>query len=161
MAIANSDGSVVLSLKISTKKALENFKGKIAQIAKEKKGLTIFVEEAKRLQAQLKQLEKEYALLLTQADAIGGGREFSTQMEYLQNSIKRTKSELKETQEAITALGTKSTKSFSAMAASVKNFGKRVAGIIKSALIFSVLYKVMQSVVKLFKNILMSDEEFR
>ena len=41
MAIANSDGSIILSLKISTQKAFQDFKGKIAQIAKQKKGFTL------------------------------------------------------------------------------------------------------------------------
>lgn len=161
MAIANADGSIVLSLKISTQKAFENFKGKIAQIAKEKKGLTILVEESKRLQAQLKQLEKEYALLLAQEQILGNDATLGIKMEKLQGSIETTKSLLKETQDAAIVLGKKSTKSFDDMSKGLKTLGKRIAGIVKSALIFSVLYRVMQSVVKLFQNILMSDEEFR
>ena len=161
MAIANEDGSIVLSLKISTQKAFDNFKGKIAQIAREKKGLTILVEETKRYQAQLKQLEKEYALLLAQEQIAGDDKTLATKMASVQRSIERTKILLKETQDAASVLGKKATMSFDDMSNGLKKFGKRIAGIIKSALIFSVLYKVMQAVVKLFKNILMSDEEFR
>lgn len=48
-----------------------------------------------------------------------------------------------------------------AVGGALKKVGKRIAGIIKSALIFRVIYKVMQSIMDMFKKILMSDEEFR
>ena len=161
MAIANSDGSIILSLKISTQKAFQDFKGKIAQIAKQKKGFTILVEEAKRLQTRLKELEKEYALLLSKEKQFAAEPWFGQKLLYIQDMIKSTKKSLNEYKSAIGSLGKKTKTSFDDMSKGLKVFGKRIAGIIKSALIFSLLYKVMQSVVKLFQNILMSDEEFR
>ena len=161
MAIANSDGSIVLSLKISTQKAIGKLKGDIAKIAEGKNAFYVLSEEAKRYQNQIKDLERQYALLLSKQDEFGENKNLVGRLEDLRKRIEYNKEQLKETNQAISFLGKKATKSFSTMAAGAKNFGKRIAGIIKSALIFSVLYRVMQSVVKLFNNILMSDEEFR
>lgn len=163
MAIANSDGSIILSTKIvfdGLDKAAQTIKNKFAKISQEKNAFSYFSEEAKKLQLRIKELEKEYALLLMQADNMSG-KEFAVRAESIQDLLTANKVALKEAQSVMVALGKKSTKSFDDMSKGLKNFGKRIAGIIKSALIFSLLYKVMQSVVKLFQNILMSDEEFR
>ena len=63
MAIANSDGSIILSTKIifdGLDKAAQTIKNKFAKISREKNAFSFFTEEAKRLQGQLKELEKEY-----------------------------------------------------------------------------------------------------
>lgn len=161
MAIANSDGSIVLSLKISTQKAIGKLKGDIAKIAEGKNAFRVLSDQAKQYQNKIKDLEKQYAILLSRQDEFGDNPNFARRLEYLQERIKYNKQSLNETTSAIGMLGKKAKKSFSDMSASAKNFGKRIAGIIKSALIFSVLYRVMQGVVKLFNNILMSNEQFR
>ena len=164
MAIANSDGSIILSTKIvfdGLDKAAQTIKNKFAKISREKNAFSFFTEESKRLQGQLKELEKEYAILLSKENELGNNETFTYKLADLEAKIAGTKWQLKETMEQLGALGKKSTKSFDDMSKGLKNLGKRIVGIIKSALIFSVLYKVMQAVVKLFQNILMSDEEFR
>ena len=161
MAIANSDGSIVLSLKISTQKAIGKLKGDLAKMAEGKNAFRVLSEESKRYQNQIKDLEKQYAILFSRQNEIGDNPNFARRLDDLRKRIEDNKESLKATNQAISFLGKKATKSFSAMSASAKQFGKRIAGIVKSALIFSVLYKVMQAVVKLFQNILMSDEEFR
>lgn len=156
MAIANSDGSIVLSLKIVTDgvdKVIKSVKNKFASLKEEKSSIIAITEAIKLQRAELKRLNDEYTQRIVSGQA-GTGKE-------LKKQIAEETAYLKELENVATSLGARATKSFSAMAASAKKFGKRIAGIIKSALIFSVIYRVMQSVVKLFKNILMSDEEFR
>ena len=161
MAIANSDGSIVLSLKISTQKAIGKLKGDIAKIAEGKNAFRVLSEESKRYQNQIKDLEKQYAILLSRQDEFGDNPNFVRRLDDLRKKIEYNKESLKETNQAISFLGKKATKSFDDMSNGLKKFGERIAGIIKSALIFSVIYRVLQGVVKLFNNILMSDEEFR
>lgn len=161
MAIANSDGSIVLSLKISTQKAIGKLKGDIAKIAEGKNAFHVLSDQAKQYQNQIKDLEKQYAILLSRQDEFGDNPNFVRRLDDLRKKIEYNKESLKETNQAISFLGKKATKSFDDMSNGLKKFGKRIAGIIKSALIFSVIYRVLQGVVKLFNNILMSDEEFR
>ena len=161
MAIANSDGSIVLSLKISTQKAIGTLRGELAKISQGKNAFNVLSARAKQLQTELKSLEKEYAILISQEQALAGDAKYEAKLSDLGSSIRNTKRDLADVNSALGALSKKATKSFSDISKGLKNFGKRIAGIIKSALVFSFLYKAMQSVVNLFKNILMSDEEFR
>ena len=155
MAVANSDGSIVLTTKIDTGgvgKALDIIKNKFSALKDQRTTIASITEAIKMQKERLQELNKEYAQRVASGQA--GTSELKEEIEL------ETKA-LKELEQAATTLGKKSTKSFDDMSKGLKTFGKRIAGIIKSALIFSVLYKVMQSVVKLFKNILMSDEQFR
>jgi hypothetical protein len=155
MAIANSDGSIVLTTKIDTGgvgKALDIIKNKFSALKDQRTTIASITEAIKMQKERLQELNKEYAQRVASGQA--GTSELKEEIEL------ETKA-LKELEQAAATLGKKSTKSFDDMSKGLKKFGKRIAGIIKSALVFSVLYKVMQAVVKLFQNILMSDEEFR
>ncbi len=158
MAIANSDGSIILTTKLDISpisKALSALKGKFASLKEQKATIQTLTTAIKDQQFVIKQLEMEYALLISQ------GKGNSKNAEELQNRLKLLRAELNQLTGAASAMGVKTAAASTKAAQGLKKFGKRIASIVKSALIFSVLYRVMQSVVKLFNNILMSDEEFR
>ena len=158
MAIANSDGSIIITTKLDVtpvSKALNALKSKFASLKEQRSAIQALTTAIKDQQFVIKDLEKEYAMLVAQ------GKGNSTNAEELKARIAELKAELQQLTGAASAMGVKTAAASTKAAQGLKQFGKRIAGIIKSALIFSVLYKVMQAVVKLFKNILMSDEEFR
>ena len=158
MAIANSDGSVVIGVKLSTRsleRGIQNIKNKFAELKNQKLTFEILARSIRISEGALADMNREYAELIAR------GGENTKRAEQLRATIKGTTQRISELRSASEILGKKATKSFDDMSKGLKKFGKRIAGIVKSALIFSVLYKVMQAVVKLFQNILMSDEEFR
>lgn len=158
MAIANSDGSIIITTKLDVtpvSKALNALKSKFASLKEQRSAIQALTTAIKDQQFVIKDLEKEYALLVAQ------GKGNSTNAEELKARIAELKAELQQLTGAASAMGVKTAAASTKAAQGLKDFGKRIAGIVKSALIFSVLYKVMQAVVKLFQNILMSDEEFR
>ena len=158
MAITNSDGSIIITTKLDVtpvSKALNALKSKFASLKEQRSAIQALTTAIKDQQFVIKDLEKEYAMLVAQ------GKGNSTNAEELKARIAELKAELQQLTGAASAMGVKTAAASTKAAQGLKQFGKRIAGIIKSALIFSVLYKVMQAVVKLFKNILMSDEEFR
>ena len=158
MAIANSDGSIIITTKLDVtpvSKALNALKSKFASLKEQRSAIQALTTAIKDQQFVIKDLEKEYAMLVAQ------GKGNSTNAEELKARIAELKAELQQLTGAASAMGVKTAAASTKAAQGLKQFGKRIAGIIKSALIFSVLYKVMQAVIKLFKNILMSDEEFR
>lgn len=158
MAIANSDGSIIITTKLDVtpvSKALNALKSKFASLKEQRSAIQSLTTAIKDQQFVIKDLEKEYAMLVAQ------GKGNSTNAEELKARISELKAELQQLTGAASAMGVKTAAASTKAAQGLKQFGKRVAGIVKSALIFSVLYKVMQAVVKLFKNILISDEEFR
>ena len=158
MAIANSDGSIIITTKLDVtpvSKALNALKSKFASLKEQRSAIQALTTAIKDQQFVIKDLEKEYAMLVAQ------GKGNSTNAEELKARIAELKAELQQLTSAASAMGVKTAAASTKAAQGLKQFGKRIAGIVKSALIFSILYKVMQAVVKLFKNILMSDEEFR
>ena len=158
MAIANSDGSVVLTTKIDVSgvsKAIDELKSKIDSVKEKKAAIQQLTQAIKDQQYVIKQLQIEYALLVAK------GQGNTAQAGELRERIKALTAELGQLSGAATAMGVKTAAASTKAAQGIKKFGKRIAGIVKSALIFSVLYRVMQAVVKLFGNILMADEEFR
>jgi cell division septum initiation protein DivIVA len=158
MAIANSDGSIIITTKLDVtpvSKALNALKSKFASLKEQRSAIQALTTAIKDQQFVIKDLEKEYAMLVAQ------GKGNSTNAEELKARIAELKAELQQLTGAASAMGVKTAAASTKAAQGLKQFGKRIAGIVKSALIFSLLYKVMQSVVKLFQNILMSDEEFR
>ena len=158
MAIANSDGSVIITTKLDVtpvSKALNALKSKFASLKEQRSAIQALTTAIKDQQFVVKDLEKEYAMLAAQ------GKGNSTNAEELKARIAELKAELQQLTGAASAMGVKTAAASTKAAQGLKQFGKRIAGIVKSALIFSLLYKVMQSVVKLFQNVLMSDEEFK
>lgn len=158
MAIANSDGSIIITTKLDVtpvSKALNALKSKFASLKEQRSAIQALTTAIKDQQFAIKDLEKEYAVLVAQ------GKGSSTNAEELKARIAELKAELQQLTGAASAMGVKTAAAFTKASVGLKEFGKRIAGIVKSALIFSLLYKVMQAVVKLFQNILMSDEEFR
>lgn len=158
MAIANSDGSIILTTKLDVtpvSKALNALKSKFASLKEQRSAIQSLTTAIKEQKFVIKNLEKEYAVLVSQ------GKGSSANAEELKARIAALKAELQQLTGAASAMGAKTAVSFTKAAQGLKKFGKRISSIIKSALIFSVLYKVMQAVVKLFQNVLMSDEEFR
>lgn len=158
MAIANSDGSIIITTKLDVtpiSKALNVLKSKFASLKEKRSAIQALTTAIKDQQFVIKDLEKEYAMLVAQ------GKGNSTNAEELKARIAELKAELQRLTGAASAMGVKTAAAFTKAEQGLKQFGKRIAGIVKSALIFSVLYKVMQAVVKLFKNVLVSDEEFR
>ena len=158
MAITNSDGSIIITTKLDVtpvSKALNALKSKFASLKEQRSAIQALTTAIKDQQFVIKNLEKEYAMLVAQ------GKGNSTNAEELKARIAELKEELQQLTGAASAMGVKTAAASTKAAKGLKQFGKRIAGIVKSALIFSLLYKVMQSVVKLFQNILMSDEEFR
>ena len=158
MAIANADGSIVLTTKIDVSgvsKAIDALKRKIDSVKEKKAAIQQLTQAIKDQQYVIKQLEIEYSMLVAK------GQGNTAQADELRERIKSLKAELDQLSGAATAMGAKTAAASTKAAQGLKEFGKRIAGIVKSALIFSLLYKVMQSVVKLFQNVLMSDEEFK
>lgn len=158
MAIANSDGSIIITTKLDVtpvSKALNVLKSKFASLKEQRSAIQALTTAIKDQQFVIKDLEKEYAMLVAQ------GKGNSTNAEELKARIAELKAELQQLTGAASAMGVKTAAASTKAAQGLKQFGERIAGIIKSALVFSLLYKVMQSVVKLFQNILMSDEEFK
>ena len=158
MAIANADGSIIITTKLDVtpiSKALNALKSKFASLKEQRSAIQTLTTAIKDQQFVIKKLEKEYAMLVAQ------GKGNSTNAEELKTRISELKAELQQLTDAASAMGAKTAAASTKAAQGIKQFGKRIAGIVKSALIFSVLYKVMQAVVKLFQSILMSDEEFR
>lgn len=158
MAISNSDGSIILTTKIDTSgvsKAIDALKRKIDSVKDKKAAIQQLTQAIKDQQYVIKQLEIEYSMLVAK------GQGNTEQAGELRERIKALKAELEQLSDAATATGVKTAAASTKAAKGLKEFGKRITGIVKSALIFSLLYKVMQSVVKLFKNVLMSDKEFK
>lgn len=158
MAIANADGSIVLTTKIDVSgvsKAIDALKRKIDSVKEKKAAIQQLTQAIKDQQYVIKQLEIEYSMLVAK------GQGNTAQADELRERIKSLKAELDQLSGAATAMGAKTAAASTKAAQGLKQFGERIAGIVKSALIFSLLYKVMQSVVKLFQNVLMSDEEFK
>lgn len=158
MAIANSDGSIIIPTKLDVtpvSKALNALKSKFASLKEQRSAIQALTTAIKDQQYVIKQLEIEYSMLVAK------GQGNTEQADELRERIKGLKAELDQLSGAATAMGVKTVAASTKAAQGLEQFGKRIAGIVKSALIFSVLYKVMQDVVKLFQNILMSDEEFR
>ena len=158
MAIANSDGSIIITTKLDVtpiSKALNALKSKFASLKEQRSAIQALTTAIKDQQFVIKQLEMEYAMLIAR------GQGNTAQAEALKTRLTALKLELTQLRGAASAMGVKTAAAFTKASVGLKKFGTRIAGIIKSAVIFSLLYKVMQSVVKLFKNILMSDEEFR
>jgi cell division septum initiation protein DivIVA len=158
MAIANSDGSIIITTKLDVtpvSKALNALKSKFASLKEQRSAIQALTTAIKDQQIVIKDLEKQYAMLAAQ------GKGNSTNAKELKARIAELKAELQRLTGAASAMGVKTAAASTKAAQGLKKFGGRIAEMIKSALIFSVLYKVMQSVVKLFNNILMSDEEFR
>ena len=158
MAIANSDGSIIITTKLDVtpvSKALNALKSKFASLKEQRSAIQTLTTAIKDQQSVIKDLEKEYAILVAQ------GKGNSTNAEELKARIAELKAELQQLTGAASAMGVKTAAASTKAAQGLKKLGERIAGIVKSALIFSVLYKVMQAVVKIFQNILMSDEEFR
>lgn len=158
MAIANSDGSIIITTKLDVtpvSKALNVLKSKFASLKEQRSAIQALTMAIKDQQFVIKDLEKEYAMLVAQ------GKGNSTNAEELKARIAELKAELQQLTGAASTMGVKTAAASTKVSVGLKKFGTRIADIIKSAVIFSLLYKVMQSVVKLFKNILMSDEEFR
>ena len=158
MAITNSDGSIVLSTKIvidNVKKTINDLRKNFNSLAEQKKAIKDLTNSIQHNQRMVKELSAEYAKLVNR------GEQYTEQGRKIEAAIERENEKTKQLRNTISMLGGNSNKAFSSMSDSLKKLGQRIAGIIKSALIFSVIYKVMQAVVKLFKNILMSDEEFR
>ena len=88
-------------------------------------------ENAKEsLEKEIKDLEKEYAMLVAQ------GKGNSTNAEELKARIAGLKAELQQLTGAASAMGVKTAAAFTKASAGLKKFGKRIAGIIKSAVIF-------------------------
>ena len=158
MAIANSDGSIIITTKLDVtpvSKALNALKSKFASLKEQRSAIQALTTAIKDQQFVIKDLEKESAMLVAQ------GKGNSTNAEELKARIAELKAELQQLTGAASAMGAKTAAASTKAAQSLKKFGKRIAGIIKSAIVFSVLYKVMQAIVKLFGNILMSDEKFK
>ena len=158
MAIASSDGSIIITTKLDVtpvSKALNALKSKFASLKEQRSAIQTLTTAIKDQQSVIKDLEKEYAILVAQ------GKGNSTNAEELKARIAELKAELQQLTGAASAMGVKTAAASTKAAQGLKKLGERIAGIVKSALIFSVLYKVMQAVVKIFQNILMSDEEFR
>lgn len=158
MAISNADGSIILTTKLDVtpvSKALEGLKAKFSSLREQKAAIQTLTTAIRDQQFVIKDLERQYALLIAKGDS------GSQNAEELKERIKELKAELEQLKVAASDMGAATDKASSKAASGLKKFGKRIAGIVKSAVIFSVLYKVMQAVVKLFQNILMSDEEFR
>jgi ribosomal protein L29 len=158
MAIANSDGSIIITTKLDVtpvSKALNALKSKFASLKEQRSAIQALTTAIKDQQFVIKQLEMEYAMMIAR------GQGNTAQAEALKTRLTALKLELTQLRGAASAMGVKTAAAFTKASVGLKKFGARIAGIIKSAVIFSLLYKVMQSVVKLFKNILMSDEEFR
>ena len=158
MAIANSDGSIIITTKLDVtpvSKALNALKSKFASLKEQRSAIQALTTAIKDQQFVIKDLEKEYAMLVAR------GKGNSTNAEELKARIAGLKAELQQLTGVASAMGVKTAAASIKAAQGLKQFGKRIAGIVKSALMFSVIYKVMQGVVKLFQNILMSDEEFR
>ena len=156
--IANSDGSIIITTKLDVtpvSKALNALKSKFASLKEQRSAIQALTTAIKDQQFTIKNLEKEYAMLVAQ------GKGNSTNAEELKEKIAELKAELQQLTGAASAMGAKTAAASTKAAKGLKQFGQRIAGIAKSALIFSVLYKVMQAVVKLFQKILISDEEFR
>lgn len=162
MAQTNADGSIVLTTKIVTDgidKTLSMIKKKFSQLKEEKSTINAISEAIKLQKKRIEELNIELAKLTVSGEAYG--ETFAKEVENLKTEIKEETLVMKELESAAVTLGKKGSKSFSDISKSFKSFGKRLAEIVKSALVFSVIYRVMQSVVKLFNNILMSDEEFK
>lgn len=158
MAIANSDGSIILTTKVDVtpiSKALNGLKSKFASLKEQRSAIQTLTNAIKDQQFVIKQLEMEYATMIAR------GQGNTAQAEALKTRLTALKLELTQLRGAASAMGVKTAAAFTKAAQGLKQFGIRIAGIVKSVLIFSLLYKVMQSVVKLFQNILMSDEKFR
>lgn len=158
MAIANSDGSIIITTKLDVtpvSKALNALKGKFRELKEQRAAVQSLTIAIKDQQFVIKELSKELGYQI----AIGKGN--SEYAEELREKIKGLKIELNQLTSAASDMGVKTAAASTKAAQGLKKFGQRIAGIVKSALIFSVLYRVMQSVVKLFQNILMSDDEFR
>ncbi len=156
--MANSDGTIVLSTKIDTSgvtKAIDALKAKIDSVKEKKAAIQQLTQAIKDQKYVIKQLEIEYGILVAK------GQGNTAQADELRERIEALKAELDQLSGAATAMGVKTAAASTKAAQGLERFGKRIAGIVKSALIFSVIYRVMQAVVKLFGNILMSDEEFK
>lgn len=158
MAIANSDGSIIITTRLDVtpvSKALNALKSKFASLKDQRSAIQTLTAAIKDQQFVIKQLEMEYAMMIARSQGN------TAQAEALKTRLAALRLELTQLRGAASTMGVKTAAAFTKASVGLKKFGTRIAGIIKSAVIFSLLYKVMQSVVKLFKNILMSDEEFR
>lgn len=156
--VGNSDGTITLKTKIDTSgisKAVDNLKTKINSIAETKAALQQLSDAIKAQQDAIKSLTQKYSLLVAK------GKGNSEQAQQLLSEIKLLKGELGQLQGSYNDLGGNGTQAFKKIGEGIKDFGKKMAVTIKRTLIFSVIFKVMQKVLDMFKDILMSDAEFR
>ena len=112
MAIANSDGSIILSTKVDTSgvnKGLTDVKSKFSALKGQKATLATLTQAIKDQQFVLNSLNLEYAELVAK------GKLNSKQAQDLKERINDLTAEMKEMQAAATTLGAKSTTAFAQM----------------------------------------------
>lgn len=126
MAIANSDGSIILSTKLDTSgvsKGLSDIKNKFAALKDQNATLATLTQAIKDQSYVIKQLSVEYANLVAK------GKGTSEQAVELKGKIDTLTAEMKEMEAAATTLGAKTTATFSKMRSAVARFASYFIGI--------------------------------
>ena len=129
MAIANSDGSIIITTKLDVtpvSKALNALKSKFASLKEQRSAIQALTTAIKDQQFVIKDLEKEYAMLVAR------GKGNSTNAEELKARIAGLKAELQQLTGVASAMGVKTAAASTKAAQGLKQFGKRIAGIVKS-----------------------------
>jgi hypothetical protein len=126
MAIANSDGSVILGVEVNTsqvEKGISNIKSKFASLKDQRATLQTLTQGIKDQQATLNDLNAEYA------QYVAKGKQSSIEAQELRGRINDLTAEMKEMQGAAISLGAKTQDSFAKMKSSVKTFVSYFIGI--------------------------------
>lgn len=171
--MANGDGHIVLKTKVDTegiKKGQSDITSILSKTSNAVKAVGLKIQESfdksssiklltQSIEAQkyvIDELTKKYAQMVATQNNTG------TEAQELKQQIDDLTKELKEMEFALdTISGKKSQKQIDGVTKGFSNMGKRLANIVKSALVFSVIYKGLRTMATTIKNVAMGNEEFR
>ena len=120
MAIANSDGSIIITTKLDVtpvSKALNALKGKFQELKEQRAAVQSLTTAIKDQKFVIKQLEMEYAMLIAR------GQGNTAQAEALRTRLTALKLELTQLRGAASAMGVKTAAAFTKASVGLKKFG--------------------------------------
>ena len=176
MAIANADGSIVLTTEIDTsgvQQGSNSIKNVLQKIGNSAKSMGMKIQNsfsAFKMQGltigKLNQAIEEQEYLLEKLNAryatfVAMGRADTAEAKNLKLEIKDLTAELAELNKARETLSKNTNKDIKSTSSGIQKIGKRIAGLAKRVFIFSVILKALRGILDTFKGILLSDKAFR
>ena len=133
------------------KKISTSFDEGFASVEEKKDTIELLTQAIKDQEQIVKGLQAEYAKLTASKG------QFADETKVAKTNLQNETAVLKDLKGSLFAISPAPVKK---VTTAFGNFGKRLMGIVKSALIFSVLYKILQKLLAIFKSVLLGDQEF-